>query len=155
MKNFNFQIVPLATEIAEAARQRIVKGAPDHALITVDLPDGYPCRHCLRYAEPGERVILFPYASIPDGHPYAETGPIFVHAEPCERYGSTDQYPAEFRHGRVFRAYDVNFDMIDAMVPNGSQPEEVIAKLFENPKTALVQARSVARGCYTFGIERR
>src|ERR1700719_3508927 len=118
MKNSDFRIVPLASEVAEAARQGIANGLPDHAVITVDSPNGYPCRHCLRFGRPGERVILFSYASIPDGHPYSETGPIFVHAEPCERYGATDEYPAEFRNGRAFRAYDADYNLIDAEVAN-------------------------------------
>jgi hypothetical protein len=120
----------------------------------VDSATGYPCRHCLRWAQPGERVILFPYASIPPGHPYSETGPIFVHAERCERYGATGEYPADFRNGRVFRAYDANYNMIDAEVANGNDPEAVIEKLLQNSKTAFVDARSVTRGCFTFRIQR-
>ena len=154
MKTLNFQVVPLATEVAEAARRAAESGAPDHAIVTVDSPRGYPCRHCLRWAKPGERVILFPYASIPPGRPYSESGPIFVHAGPCQRYSATDEFPADFRSGRVLRAYNAKHDMIDAEVVNGSEPEAVIEKLLQNPETAFVQARSVSRGCYTFGIER-
>jgi hypothetical protein len=108
----------------------------------------------LRWAEPGERVILFPYASIPPGHPYSETGPIFVHAEPCERSSATDEYPADFRNGRAFRAYDANYNMIDAVVSNGDEPEAVIENLLQNPASAFVDVRSVTRGCFTFRIER-
>jgi hypothetical protein len=154
MKTSNFRIVPLATEIAQAARHAAARGASDHAVITAVSPRGYPCRHCLRWAQPGERVILFPYPAIPHGHPYSETGPIFVHAEACERYNATDEFPADFRNGRVFRAYNASYDMIDAEVVNGSEPEAVIEKLLENPETAFVHARSVTRGCYTFGIAR-
>ena len=154
MKTSNFRIVPLATEIAEAARHVAANGALDHAVITVDSPRGYPCRHCLRWAQPGERVILFPYPAIRHGHPYSETGPIFVHAEACERYNATDEFPADFRNGRVLRAYNASYDMIDTEVVNGSEPEAVIEKLLENPETAFVHARSVTGGCYTFGIER-
>ena len=154
MKTSNFQIVPLATEIAEAARRAAAAGAPDHSVITADSPTGFPCRHCLRWARPGERVILFPYAAIPPGHSYSESGPIFVHAEPCERYATTRDFPADFRKGRVFRAYNANHDMIDAEVANGSEPEAVVEKLLQNPETAFVDARSVTRGCYTFRIER-
>jgi len=118
------------------------------------LPHAYPCRHCLRWAEPGEHVILFPYNSIPAGHPYSETGPIFVHAKKCDRYSATDEYPADFRNGRVFRAYDANYNMIDAQIANGSEPESVIERLFENPATAFMDARSVTRGCFTFRIKR-
>jgi len=149
-----FRIAPLPTEVAEEARRVAELGAEDHAVITVDSVTGYPCRHCLRWAQPGERVILFPYTSIPPGHPYSETGPIFVHAEQCERYSATGEYPPDFRDGRVFRAYDANYNMIDAEVVNGDDPEAVIEKLLQNPKTEFVDARSVTRGCFTFRILR-
>src|SRR5438874_13530459 len=112
MQTSNFRIVPLATEVAEAARVRARQGACDHATLLVGQPRAYPCRHCLRCAEPGERVVLFPYASIPVGRPYSETGPIFVHAAPCQRYDATNEFPAAFRNGRVIRAYDSDQNMI-------------------------------------------
>jgi uncharacterized protein DUF1203 len=136
------------------ARRAARAGAADHAVITADSPTGYPCRHCLRFAQLGERVILFPYAAIPPDRPYSESGPIFVHAEPCERYAATREFPSEFRRGRVMRAYNSKLDMIDAEVVDGSEPETVIEKLFQNPETAFVDARSVTRGCYTFRIQR-
>lgn len=154
MKALNFRIVPLQSDVVDAARHAAAAGASDHAIITADSPDGFPCRHCLQWAKPGERVILFPYASVPPGHPYWESGPIFVHAEACERYDAIREYPSGFRNGRVFRAYNSNYDMIDAQVADGSEPEAVVEKLLKNPETAFVHARSVTRGCYTFGIER-
>ncbi len=99
-------------------------------------------------------MILFAFAAIPPGHPYSETGPIFVHEQPCERYAATAEYPSDFRSGRVFRAYNTNYDMIHAEVVNGSEPEAVVEKLLQNPKTAFVHVRSVTHGCYTFGVER-
>lgn len=154
MKDFAFRIVPLKTEVAEAARQMAASGSPDHATVTADSPQAFPCRHCLRWAEPGERLVLFPYFAIPAGYPYAESGPIFVHAEACRRYQTTNEYPSEFRSGRVFRAYNSENRIIDAEVANGTTPELVIKTLFENAQTAFVHARSVTHGCYTFAIER-
>ena len=154
MKTSSFRIVPLSTEIADAARSALNAGAADHALITVDSPESSPCRHCLRWAQPGERVILFPYAAIPSGYPYSETGPIFVHANKCARYSATNEYPGDFRNGRVFRAYDSNYNIIDAEIVNGSEPEVVIESLFQNPDTAFVDARSMTRGCFTFRVQR-
>src|SRR4030088_1953288 len=129
MKTSNFRVVPLGTEVADAAREAAKNGAPDHRVVTADSPKGYPCRHCLRWAQPGERVILFPYAAIPPGHPYSESGPIFVHEESCERDSATHEFPADFRNGRVFRAYNWAHDMIEAEVVNGSEPEAVVEKL--------------------------
>jgi hypothetical protein len=154
MKTSTFRIVPLPTEVAERARRLVKTGVPNHAIVVADSLGGYPCRHCLRFAKPGEGVILFSYASIPHDHPYSETGPIFVHAENCQRYSATDEYPADFRNGRAFRAYDANYNMIDAEVANGREPEAVIETLFQNPETAFVDARSVSRGCFTFRIQR-
>jgi hypothetical protein len=149
-----FHIIPLPTEIADAARRAVNMGAPDHELVKVDSLESSPCRHCLRWAQPGEHVILFPYAAIPSGHPYCETGPIFVHADECQRYSATSEYPADFRNGRVFRAYDSNYNIIDAQIMDGSEPEVVIEDLFQNPNTAFVDVRSVTRGCFTFRVLR-
>src|SRR5215216_3427827 len=143
MRTSTFRIVPLPTEIAAAARRVVNAGSADHSLIRVDSPGSSPCRHCLRWAQPGERVILFPYAAILSGNPYSETGPIFVHANECQRYSATNEYPADFRNGRVFRAYDSKYNIIEAEVVDGSEPEVGIEKLFQNHDTAFVDVRSV------------
>ena len=154
MKTSTFRIVPVKTEVTEVARRKASAGAHDHVIVTADAPQAFPCRHCLRWAQPGEKVVLFPYAAIPPGYPYSETGPIFVHAGPCCRYEATDEYPSEFGNGRVFRAYNSDNRIIDAKVANGTAPEVVIRNLFDNPETAFVHARSLTHGCYTFAIER-
>jgi hypothetical protein len=154
MKASTFRILPLPTEIADAARHAVEAGASDHAIVSANSPGSSPCRHCLRWAQPGERVILFPYAAIPSGHPYSETGPVYVHANECQRYSASNEYPADFRNGRVFRAYDAKYKIIDAQIMNGSEPEAVIESLFQNPDTAFVDVRSVTHGCFTFRVQR-
>jgi hypothetical protein len=154
MTGSQFRVVALPTEVADAARKAAAENRPDHRLVVADSSHAFPCRHCLQWAEPGERVILFPYNAVPTGLPYAETGPIFVHADACPRYAE-QEYPGAFRQGRVFRAYNAANDLIDARLPNGEGPEAVIEKLFENHETAFVHARSITHGCYTFMVERR
>jgi hypothetical protein len=154
MKTSSFRIVPIRTEIAEAARRKAEAGAPDHVVVTADSAGGYPCRHCLRWAHPGERMILFPFAAIAAGRPYSESGPIFVHAELCERYAATDEFPPDFRNGRVLRAYNSQRDMIAAEVVNGEEPEAVIERFLQKPETAFVHVRSASHGCYTMEVER-
>jgi uncharacterized protein DUF1203 len=155
MKTTNFRIVPLGSEVAYAARRAADEGAADHRAVTADSPRGYPCRHCLRWALPGERMILFPFVAIPPGRPYSESGPIFVHAEVCERYAATDEFPAAFREGRVIRAYNSDHDIIAAEVVNGDGPEAVIERFLQKPETAFVHVRSASHGCYTMEIERK
>ncbi|MDX6527427.1 MAG: hypothetical protein QOI43_2938 [Gaiellales bacterium] len=155
MKTSSFRIVPLRTEIADAARSAAGQDAAGHRVVTADSPRGYPCRHCLRWARPGEHMILFPFAAIPPGRPYSESGPIFVHADPCERYAATKEFPAAFREGRVLRAYNSDHDMIAAELANGEGPEAVIERFLQKPETAFVHVRSASHGCFTMEIERQ
>lgn len=154
MKTDNYRVVPLGSEAAAAARNSARMGSADHVTVTVSEERSTPCRHCLRWAEPGERVILFPYASIAPGHPYSESGPIFIHEFQCERYAATAEYPKALQHGRVIRAYDENLNMIDTVVVNGAPPEGVIETLLRNSAIAFLQVRSLDRGCYTMEIRR-
>ena len=99
-------------------------------------------------------MVLFPFAAIAPGRPYSESGPIFVHAEPCERYATAHEFPPEFRKGRVLRAYNSQHDMIAAEVANEEGPEAVIERFLQRPETAFVHVRSVSHGCYTMEVER-
>ena len=110
-------------------------------------------RHCLRWAEPGETMILFPYQSIPADKPYAESGPIFVHQEPCERCGEVETYPAAFRNGRVVRGYNGRSEIIAAQVPNGDV-ESVLETMLSNPEISFLHVRSMTHGCFTMKVER-
>ena len=151
----SFRIIPLKTDVADTARRKARAGAADHLLVEVDLPRRYPCRHCLRWGEPGESVILFPFAAIAPGHPYSESGPIFVHAEECERYALTDEFPVDFRQNRSLRAYNSQYELISAEVAADDGPEAVIARFLQKPETAFVHVRSASHGCYTMEVKRR
>ena len=99
-------------------------------------------------------MILFPFAAIASGRPYSESGPIFIHAEPCKRYAETDEFPPAFRKGRVLRAYNSEHAIIAATVANDEGPEAVIERFLQRPETAFVHVRSASHGCYTMEIER-
>ena len=148
-----FRIVPLPTEVANRARRMAASGRTDHQILVVDSPQAYPCRHCLRWAAPGEKLILFPYQSIPADRPYGESGPIFVHQAACDQYSATDAYPPDFREGRAIRGYNSMHDMIAAAVAD-QDPEAVMVRMLANPAVAFLQVRSVTRGCFTMKVER-
>jgi Protein of unknown function (DUF1203) len=56
-----------------------------------------PCRHCLQLIADGEEKLVLSYRPFTHVHPYAETGPIFLHAADCARYES-DSLPAWFAY---------------------------------------------------------
>lgn len=64
--------------------------APEHRLSD---GSGVPCRHCLRHVAAGEPYLVLAYRPFPGLQPYAETGPIFLHAEGCERAETGAELP--------------------------------------------------------------
>jgi len=153
MTNNSFRVVALPTEVAEAARAQAAHGAPNHKTSVVEAEHTAPCRHCLTWAKPGERVILFPYQAIAENRPYAETGPIFVHAEACTRYNSPAEFPPALRSGRALRAYNAQDEIVAGEVVDGA-PEAAAARLLQSEAVRFLHVRSASHGCYTFKLER-
>lgn len=118
---------------------------------------GAPLRCCLREAAVGERVALIAYRPFDRPGPYAETGPMFIHAEPCAGYADVDCYPGAFRHRRqIFRAYDADGRQVyeaNAVV-EGSEAEATIARILVDPRVSFIHSRNVLAGCYMFTIRR-
>jgi hypothetical protein len=123
--------------------------------VTVDADGGAPLRCCLRDSRPGERIALLSVA--PDGPrgAYRESGPVFLHADPCSGPGSSG-YPEDFRRrAQVFRAYDWTGSIVGGLVvPGGQGQEEAARQLLGDPAVAFLQARNVVFGCYMLTIRR-
>ena len=59
---------------------------------------GNPCRHCLKNIEEGEDMLILAYRPFDALQPYAEVGPVFLHAKECERHEEDAGMPAMFEH---------------------------------------------------------
>jgi Protein of unknown function (DUF1203) len=46
-----------------------------------------PCRHCLTMIPEGAGMLVLAHRPFPNLQPYAEVGPLFLCAEPCEAGG--------------------------------------------------------------------
>jgi hypothetical protein len=121
--------------------------------------DGVPCRHCQRDVAAGEPYLILAYRPFPELQPYAEVGPIFLHAEPCERYPSTDEAPPMFmKPGRRYllkgyRASDRIFYGTGEIV----EPHDVTAaaaRILARPDVAYVHVRSALNNCFQCRIDR-
>jgi hypothetical protein len=116
---------------------------------------GEPLRCCLRDASEGEDIVLIGYRPNELGGPYAETGPVFVHAAPCAGYGEPTAYPAGFRdRTQVFRSYGPDGRIVDGEVVAGADADAAIERLLARPEVARIDSRNVTYGCYMFRIER-
>ena len=78
---------------------QIRQGGPDAngqaAQVHVATGLANPCRHCLGLIAEGDKKLVLVYRPFDTLQPYAETGPIFLHKDPCERFDS-DALPAWF-----------------------------------------------------------
>jgi hypothetical protein len=116
---------------------------------------GTPLRCCLRDATVGERVLLIGYRPAAKGGPYAEVGPVFVHAERCAGYRAEAGYPEGFRHRRqLFRAYGRDGWPVHNQIVEPAEVDAVIAELLARPDVETVHSRNVLAGCYMFAIHR-
>jgi hypothetical protein len=129
----------------------------------VDEEGGSPLRCCLRRSAPGETMYLIAYRPFSRPGPYAEAGPVFVHASVCAGYGESGAYPAGYRDwpAMVFRPYRhhavLNCDAIayDAIqLGGGATAESLISSIFADPTINFIHTRNVHAGCFMFSITR-
>ena len=119
---------------------------------------GIPCRHCLSEVSQGESYLTLAYCPFPESQPYAETGPIFLHASPCAMYSDTKTVPAMFLSGepRIVRGYDSGNRIIygtGKVVP----PDNIMtyaSDLLKNSSTHYIHIRSSNNNCFSFRIDR-
>lgn len=151
-----FQVVPLPP--AELARIRAT-GVDDFGNPVVpqvnDDPSGAPLRCCLRYARAGERIALIAYRPFARPSPYAEVGPVFIHAEACAGYAETDRFPRDFLRRRlVLRAYDQQSRIASAEFVAGDDAEAAIEARLADPEIAFLHFRAETYGCFQFAAHR-
>jgi hypothetical protein len=67
---------------------------------------GIPCRHCLRLVGEGEPFLILAHRPFPAPQPYAEQGPIFLHADTCARHEGESEVPSMLASPRyIVRGY--------------------------------------------------
>src|SRR5690349_21847556 len=114
---------------------------------------GVPCRHCQRDVGAGEPYLILNYRPFPALQPYAESGPIFLHAEPCERYAEMEKAPDMFfKNGRryLIKGYYEN-DRIAYGTGTIVEPKDIAeaaGQILKRQDIAYVHVRSALNNCY-------
>ncbi len=152
------KFLAMPTEIARALQA----GAPD---ANGQIPEraisdgsGNPCRHCMQYIAGGDEMLILSYRPFNEAQPYAETGPVFLHASPCERHEERPETP-DYLLGRetaIVRGYtDRNRILYGTgkVVPT-AEIASTCATLFENPDVAYAHVRSSTNNCFHCRVER-
>ena len=115
-----------------------------------------PCRHCLGHVAKGDPYLILAYRPFPEAQPYAEQGPIFLHAEGCLR-GGGDRTPSMFGSPEyIMRGYSENDRIVygsGRIVPT-DRMTEVAEAMFADPQIAYIHVRSATNNCYHCRVER-
>lgn len=135
-------------------------GEPDsygNAPELVSSSGGMPCRHCLRHINEGKPMLVLAYRPFPKLQPYAETGPIFLHAEACDRYEPSGILPPILESpDYIVRGYGRDDRIVygtgavtatDAIIHRAQE-------LLDRNDIAYVHVRSARNNCYQCRIDR-
>jgi hypothetical protein len=120
--------------------------------------DGVPCRHCLTRVAKGEPYLVLAYRPFPSDQPYAETGPIFLHAEPCGRFEEAGIVPEILteRPEFVMRGYDERDRIVyeTCTIVPGDRILEDAERLLEMSRVEYLHVRARSSTCYQCRVER-
>jgi uncharacterized protein DUF1203 len=125
---------------------------PGAVRVVADEPDAYPCRRCLRDAEPGETMVLLGYDPFLGVSPYTGPGPIYVHERDCAPFDG-DGLPSQLtRRLLSVRAYDDDHMLVGADVIEGMELERAAERLLDG--AAYLHVHNARPGCFAARIER-
>ena len=117
---------------------------------------GNPCRHCLRMIAEGDEKLVLSYRPFDRAQPYAEAGPIFLHANACPPYEG-DRLPAWFAHlsPAIIRGYGhdywIKYETGDVVA--GGDLTATCRKILANTDVAYVHIRSKFN-CFQCRVDR-
>lgn len=119
--------------------------------------DGVPCRHCLQFVGAGEPYLILAHRPFPVLQPYAETGPIFLHAESCDAHQPSEGMPPMLTsRDYIVRGYSEDNRILygtGAVVAN-ADIADYAASLLARADVAYLHIRSARNNCYQCRVER-
>ncbi|MFT4960664.1 MAG: hypothetical protein ACI92Z_001748 [Paracoccaceae bacterium] len=137
-------------------------GAPDSYANTPEraVSDGgaVPCRHCLQHIPQGAGMLIFAHRPFPDLHPYAETGPIFLCEDLCERHEDTGTPPPVLTTSPdyLIKGYFATDRIVygTGIVIPADRLTAQAETIFHDPNVAYIHVRSSRNNCYLARIDR-
>ena len=146
----------IPTEECERIRRGGVDANGQPALVRVATGAANPCRHCLGLIAEGSEKLVLAHRPFDTVQPYSETGPIFLHAAPCERYES-DTLPSWFDRldPAIVRGYGTdNWIRYDTgNVVRGADIPQACEKILADLTVAYVHVRS-KYNCFQCRVDR-
>jgi hypothetical protein len=150
------RIVAIPTKVVESVRATMLAPSYGFPAQTEVGADQAPCRHCLRLITAGMERVLFTYDRFAGVESLPLPGPVFIHAEACERYPESIGFPDELRASpRTLEGYARGRRLLAQKYVTDGKMERVIQEMFSSSDVDYIHVNSTTAGCYTFRIERQ
>lgn len=123
---------------------------------TVSDGGGNPCRHFLKMIPEGAEMLVLAHRPFPSLQPYAEVGPIFLCAKPCEAGGGGARPEILASTDYIVRGYGADDRIVygtGAVVATEAIPARA-GELFADPRVVYLHVRSARNNCYQLRIDR-
>ena len=120
--------------------------------------DGNPCRSCLNDIPEGAEMLICAARPFQDLQPYAESGPIFLCAQPCEPYQGADLPPIlTTSPDYLLKAYDEAERIVygTGQITESARVITYAKALLMRSDIAFVDVRSARNNCFQTRIVRR
>lgn len=152
------RIVAMPTEDARAYQRGALdaNGQPPERHTSTGF--GNPCRHCLKNIDAGEEMLILAYRPFDAPQPYAEVGPVFLHAKECERHEEDAGMPSMFEQwGTLLVKGYSDRDRIQyhsfRHIPGGEM-ETQCAEMLEDDSVKYLHVRTSQYNCFQCRVER-
>jgi hypothetical protein len=150
------RVMAISTEVAEAVRHTQKDPHYNFPAYTDISKGDAPCRHCLRTIPAGEQALLFTYDAFEGLEKLPLPGPVYIHAQYCERYPEGAGFPVELKNSpRTLNAYASGRRLLAQEYVENGTVDSAIEKLFQRAGVKYIHVRSTTAGCYTFRVERQ
>ena len=149
-----FHLIGLSDALTSEVRETRQSPGYGHPVLRETARGTGPCRACLELFQIGkEERLLFTYRPTSRDGMLGAPGPVFIHARQCRQYRGS-AFPAGLLSlPLLIEAWAVGNRIHSARQATGSEVEQVVRELLEDPETAYLHVRHGEAGCHIASVE--
>jgi Protein of unknown function (DUF1203) len=151
-RRFTVEALPqgVATHVRESGQDPVW----GHSVLTEPATGFGPCRLCLHTFREGELRTLFTHDSYAGVSEFPQPGPVYIHADGCDRYDG-DGFPPDLRAlALTFEGVAAGPRVVALERTHGEGIENVIERLLDLPEVDYVNVRNTEAGCFVARVDR-
>ncbi|WP_170329735.1 DUF1203 domain-containing protein [Ruegeria arenilitoris] len=152
------RISALPTDQVEAYRNGAPDGYGNPPERAISNGQGNPCRHCLTYIPEGKEMLVLAHRPFPETQPFAQTGPIYLCSESCQRYENQAELPEALTASPnyLIKGYGTDDRIVygTGIITPQANLHQSAEDIFARADVAYIHIRSALNNCYHARIDR-